>query len=56
MTRRLYVKTEGYLKHLNQYYVINLDITGFISETKGGRFCCQIRRKRAAAKEHSPLS
>ena len=27
-------KTEGYLKHLNQYYVINLDITGFISEAK----------------------
>ncbi len=24
-------KTDGYLKHLNQYYVINLDITGFIS-------------------------
>lgn len=27
-------RTEGYLKHLNQYYVINLDITGFISEAK----------------------
>ncbi len=24
-------KTEGYLDHLNQYHVINLDITGFIS-------------------------
>ena len=24
--------TEGYLKHLNQYNVINLDITGFVSE------------------------
>ena len=27
-------KTDGYLKHLNQYHVINLDITGFISEAK----------------------
>ena len=27
-------QTEGYLAHLNQYYVINLDITGFISEAK----------------------
>jgi len=25
-------KTEGYLTHLNQYHVINLDITGFISD------------------------
>ena len=25
-------KTEGYLKHLNKYHVIHLDITGFISE------------------------
>ena len=24
--------TEGYLKHLNRYHVINLDITGFVSE------------------------
>ena len=24
-------KTDGYLKHLNQYHVVNLDITGFIS-------------------------
>ena len=24
--------TEGYQKHLNQYHVINLDITGFVSE------------------------
>ena len=24
-------KTDGYLEHLNQYHVINLDITGFIS-------------------------
>ena len=30
-------KTDGYLKHLNQYHVINLDITGFISETKRSR-------------------
>lgn len=26
--------TEGYLKHLNQYHVVNLDITGFISEAR----------------------
>ncbi|MDE7253392.1 MAG: ATP-binding protein [Acetatifactor sp.] len=25
-------KTEGYLTHLNRYHVVNLDITGFISE------------------------
>ena len=25
-------QTEGYLAHLNQYQVINLDITGFVSE------------------------
>ena len=25
-------KTEGYLAHLNQYHVVNLDVTGFISE------------------------
>lgn len=25
-------KTEGYLTHLNQYHVVNLDITGFISD------------------------
>lgn len=25
-------RTEGYLTHMNQYHVINLDITGFISE------------------------
>ena len=25
-------RTEGYLTHLNQYHVINLDITGFISD------------------------
>ena len=30
-------KTDGYLEHLNQYHVINLDITGFISETKRSR-------------------
>ncbi|MCI8528194.1 MAG: AAA family ATPase [Lachnospiraceae bacterium] len=30
-------KTEGYLVHLNQYYVVNLDITSFISEAKRGR-------------------
>ena len=30
-------RTEGYLVHLNQYYVINLDITGFISEAKRRR-------------------
>lgn len=27
-------KTEGYLRHMNQYHVISLDITGFISEAK----------------------
>ena len=30
-------ETEGYLTHLNQYYVINLDITSFISEAKRRR-------------------
>ena len=30
-------KTEGYLAHLNQYHVVNLDITSFISEAKRGR-------------------
>ena len=30
-------KTDGYLEHLNQYHVINLDITGFISEAKRQR-------------------
>lgn len=30
-------RTEGYLEHLNQYYVINLDITGFISEANRRR-------------------
>jgi len=30
-------KTEDYLKNLNQYYVVNLDITSFISEAKRGR-------------------
>ena len=30
-------RTPGYLTHLNQYHVINLDITGFISETKRQR-------------------
>ncbi len=30
-------RTPGYLAHLNQYHVINLDITGFISETKRQR-------------------
>ncbi|MCI8674899.1 MAG: AAA family ATPase [Lachnospiraceae bacterium] len=30
-------KTEGYLKHMNQYHVISLDITGFISEAKRQR-------------------
>ncbi len=30
-------KTEGYLAHLNQYYVVNLDITSFISEAKRNR-------------------
>ena len=29
--------TQGYLAHLNQYHVINLDITGFISEAKRRR-------------------
>lgn len=29
--------TEGYLTHLNQYHVISLDITGFISEAKRRR-------------------
>ena len=28
---------EGYLEHLNQYHVINLDITGFVSEAKRRR-------------------
>ena len=27
-------KTDGYRRHLNQYHVINLDITGFISEAQ----------------------
>ena len=27
-------RTEGYLKHLNRYNVINLDISGFVSEAK----------------------
>lgn len=27
-------RTDGYLTHLNQYYVVNLDITSFISEAK----------------------
>ena len=30
-------RTEEYLMHLNQYYVINLDITSFISEAKRRR-------------------
>jgi len=30
-------ETEGYLAHLNQYHVINLDITSFISEAKRRR-------------------
>lgn len=30
-------KKEGYLTHLNQYHVVNLDITSFISETKRHR-------------------
>lgn len=30
-------KTEGYLTHMNQYHVISLDITGFISEAKRQR-------------------
>ena len=30
-------RSSGYLAHLNQYYVINLDITGFISEAKRRR-------------------
>ena len=30
-------KTEGYLAHLNQYHVVNLDITSFISEAKRQR-------------------
>ncbi|MDE7352970.1 MAG: AAA family ATPase [Acetatifactor sp.] len=30
-------RTEGYLAHMNQYHVINLDITSFISETKRRR-------------------
>ena len=30
-------RTNGYLLHLNQYHVINLDITGFISEAKRRR-------------------
>ena len=25
-------KTEGYLRHMNQYHVVNLDIAGFLSE------------------------
>ncbi|MCI8694103.1 MAG: AAA family ATPase [Lachnospiraceae bacterium] len=29
--------TQGYLTHLNQYHVINLDITGFLSEAKRQR-------------------
>lgn len=28
-------RTEGYLTHLNQYHVISLDITGFISDATG---------------------
>ena len=28
-------RTQGYLTHLNQYHVINLDITGFISDATG---------------------
>jgi len=31
---RAIAKTEGYLKHLNQYHVINLDITSFVSDAK----------------------
>ncbi len=27
-------RTPGYLTHLNRYHVINLDITGFLSEAK----------------------
>ncbi|MCI9144278.1 MAG: AAA family ATPase [Lachnospiraceae bacterium] len=30
-------RTPGYLTHLNQYHVINLDITGFLSEAKRER-------------------
>jgi len=30
-------RTEGYLDHLNRYYVINLDITSFVSEAKRRR-------------------
>ena len=30
-------RTPGYLTHLNQYHVINLDITGFLSEAKWQR-------------------
>ncbi len=28
-------RTKGYLKHMNQYHVLNLDITSFISEAAG---------------------
>ena len=28
-------RKEGFLTHLNQYHVINLDITGFISDATG---------------------
>lgn len=30
-------RTKGYLVHMNQYHVINLDITSFISEARRGR-------------------
>ena len=30
-------QTEGYLRHLNRYHVVSLDITGFISEAKRKR-------------------
>ena len=30
-------RTNGYLVHMNQYHVINLDITSFISEARRGR-------------------
>lgn len=31
---RKIAETEGYLRHLNQYHVVSLDITGFISNAK----------------------
>ncbi len=48
-------KTEGYLTHLNQYYVISLDITSFISEAKRRRMPLADVPNRIVAAVHEEL-